>query len=284
MLMRSSISPVTLIGVLCATLNGAWALDETKYPDWKGQWVRADSAEVALWDARKPRGLGQQPPLTPEYQAIFEANLKQLAVGVTSSDPTVRCIPAAMPRVMLAIHPMEIVIMPDTTYIMIETSSTLRRVFTDGRAWPKEREPSYAGFSIGQWEDSDRDGRFDTLAIETRWIKGPHSYDDSGIPLHADEQAVIRERISLDKRDPGLLQNEITTFDNALTRPWTVTQSYRRAAVARPTWTERVCSEDGQTIRIGEEDYALSDGLLMPVRKGQPPPDLRYFNQKQNQN
>ena len=282
MLMRGSISLVALIGVLCATLNGVQALDETKYPDWKGQWVRADSAEIAPWDSRKPWGLGQQPPLTPEYQAVFEANLKQLAAGMKASDPTARCIPAAMPRVMMAIHPMEIVIMPDTTYIIIETSSTLRRIFTDGRAWPKEREPSYAGFSIGQWEGTD--GRFDTLAIETRWIKGPHSYDDSGIPLHADEQAVIKERISSDKSDPRLLHNEITTFDNALTKPWTVTQSYRRAAAVRPLWTERVCSEDGQTIRIGEEDYALSDGLLMPVRKGQPPPDLKYFNQKQTQN
>ena len=82
MLVRSSISSVTLIGVLCATLNGAWALDETKYPDWKGQWVRADSAEAAPWDAGKPWGPGQRPPLTPEYQAIFEANLKQLAANV----------------------------------------------------------------------------------------------------------------------------------------------------------------------------------------------------------
>jgi hypothetical protein len=69
-----------------------------------------------------------------------------------------------------------------------------------------------------------------------------------------------------------------------LTGPWTVIQSYRRAVTARPLWTERICSEDGQTIRIGEEDYALSDGLLMPVRKGQLPPDLRYFNQKPTQN
>jgi hypothetical protein len=30
---------------------------------------------------------------------------------------------------------------------------------------------------------------------------------------------------------------------------------------------------------IGKENYFLSaDGLLMPVRKDQPPPDLRYFN------
>ena len=93
---------------------------------------------------------------------------------------------------------------------------------------------------------------------------------------------MIKERIGLDKRDPRRLLNEITTLDNALSEPWTVTQSFRRGAVARPTWTERVCSEDGQTIRIGEEDYALSDGLLMPARKGQPPPDLRYFKQNQN--
>ena len=89
MLMQATISLVALIGVLCATLNGAGALDETKYPDWKGQWVRADSAEIAPWDSRKPGGLAQ-PPLTPEHQAGFEANLKQLAAGVKASDPTAR--------------------------------------------------------------------------------------------------------------------------------------------------------------------------------------------------
>src|SRR5712671_7330962 len=129
--MRGSISLVALIGVLCATLHGARALDETKYPDWKGQWVRADSAETAPWDARKPRGLGQQPPLNPEYQAVFEANLKQLAVGAKASDPTARCIPAAMPRVMMAIHPMEIVVLPDTTYIIIPLHGDEQAVFSE---------------------------------------------------------------------------------------------------------------------------------------------------------
>jgi len=292
----TSVSCCALIGVLCATLAGAQARgearaldekrrvpDETKYPDWKGQWARADAAENAPWDPTKPWGLGQQPPLKPEFQAVFEASLKQIAAGAKGSDPTTRCIPSAMPRVMMAIQPMEIVIMPGTTYIMLESFSTLRRIFTDGRSWPKEREPSYAGFSIGQWEDTD--GRFDTLAIETRWIKGPHLYDSSGIPLHQDEQAVVKERIYSDKNDPRLLHNEITTIDNALTRPWTVTRSYKRDASARPVWSERICSDAGQAIRIGNEEYVLgSDGLLAPVRKGQPPPDLRYFNQNQTRN
>ena len=152
----SSISLFTLIGVLCAFLTGAPALDETKYPDGKGQWVRAGGANAAPWDARKPSarkpsahkpdahesdaheswGLGQQPPLAPQYQALFDANLKQLAASVKAGDPTTSRIPPAMPRVMMAIHPMEIVVMPDTTCIMTETFSTLCRIFTDGRAWP----------------------------------------------------------------------------------------------------------------------------------------------------
>ena len=139
MLMRGTISLMALIGVLCAALNGAWALDKTRYPDWKGQWVRADSAEIAPWDSRKPWGLGQQPPLTPQDQAVFKANLMQLAAGVKASDRTAGCIPAAMPRLTMAIDP--IVIIPDTTDIMIETSSTPHRIVTDGRAWSKAREP-----------------------------------------------------------------------------------------------------------------------------------------------
>src|SRR5262245_8653944 len=127
--MRGSISLFMLIAVLCASLTGAPALDETKYPDWKGQWVRADGAEAAPWGARKPRGLDPQPPLTPEYQARFEAN--QLAAGVKASDSTARCISPAMPRVMMAIHPMEIVVMPDTTCSTIETVDHSRSMVAD---------------------------------------------------------------------------------------------------------------------------------------------------------
>ena len=185
-----------------------------------------------------------------------------------------------MPRVMIAVQPMEIVVTPTTTYVMLELFSTLRRIFTDGRDWPKAVEPSYAGYSIGNWEDTDGDGRFDTLAVETRAIKGPHTYDSSGIPFHADGEAVIKERIYSDKDNPNILHNEITTIDHALTRPWTVKRSYRRDAKPQPMWSEYICTEDNHHVRIGNENYILGgDGLLMPVRKGQPAPDLKYFDQ-----
>ena len=55
-----------------ALLTVAQAQDASKYPDWSGQWRRP--ANVApSWDPTKPPGLGQQAPLTPEYQKLFEA-------------------------------------------------------------------------------------------------------------------------------------------------------------------------------------------------------------------
>jgi hypothetical protein len=72
--------------------------------------------------------------------------------------------------------------------------------------------------------------------------------------------------------------DEVTTIDNALTRPWTVTKNYHR--VRNPVWVEAICAEGNQHVRIGTESYMLSaDGYLMPAKKDQPPPDLRYFKQ-----
>jgi len=281
MLYRSSIASVALAVTLLGAINAAQAHDESKYPNWKGQWLRQGSGQGAPWDPSKPWGRGQQAPLTPEYQAIFEANLADQEAGGQGTDPSYRCIPSAMPRVMIAVQPMEMIITPETTYVLLELFSTVRRIYTDGREWPAQFEPSFAGYSIGKWEDTDGDGRYDTLVVETRGVKGPHSYDSSGLPFHKDGQTVINERISLDRANPNALHNEVTTKDNALTRPWTVKRSYRRISRGQPVWSEYICAEDNHHLVIGDQNYVVGgDGLLMPVRKDQPPPDLRYFNQK----
>ena len=136
----------------------------------------------------------------------------------------------------------------------------------------------FAGYSIGRWIDEDGAGRYDALVVETRGLKNPRTYDASGIPFHADGKTVIKERIYLDKADPNILHDEITVIDHALTRPWTVEKRYRRNADARPPWPEYVCNENNAQINVGKENYYLSaDGYLMPARKDQAPPDLRYF-------
>jgi hypothetical protein len=71
----------------------------------------------------------------------------------------------------------------------------------------------------------------------------------------------------------------VTVFDHALSRPWTVMKNYRRDPNPRPRWTEEDCG-DNHHVTIGDDDYMLSfDGLLMPTKKNQAPPDLRFFNQ-----
>ena len=188
MLCRMSVGSIAFAALsMCAI---AQAHDATNYPDWNGQWRRPPGVGNQ-WDTSKPPRKGQ-PPLTPEYQAIYEANLKDQAEGGQGTDPTFTCIPDGMPRAMNVIFPMEIIILPKTTYMLIEYLSMLRRVFTDGRDWPKESEPSFMGYSIGKWIDQDGDGRFDLLEIENRNLKGPRAFDASGIPLHADNQTVVK--------------------------------------------------------------------------------------------
>jgi hypothetical protein len=279
MLSRSSIGSIVLAVTLTLASVSASAHDDAKYPDWKGQWLRVGGGQGAPWDPNKPPGLGQQAPLTPEYQAIYEANLKNQEAGGQGTDPGYKCVPSGMPRAMIAVQPMEIVITPETTYILLELFNTVRRVYTDGRDWPKQIEPTFAGYSIGRWLDEDGDGRYDTLVIETRGIKGPRVYDSSGTPLHEDNESIIKERIYSDKANPAILYNEVTAIDHALTRPWTVKRSYRIVRKEQPVWSEYYCSEDNHHITIGKENYyATDDGHLMPVRKGQPPPDLSYFD------
>jgi hypothetical protein len=276
MLYRSSIGSFVLTVALSMAIAGARAHDETKYPDWTGQW-RRPAGVGNQWDTSRPPRQGQ-PPLTPEYQAIYEANLKDQAAGGQGTDPTYTCIPDGMPRAMNVIFPMEIVVLPKTTYMMIEYLSMLRRIFTDGRDWPNDSEPSFMGYSIGKWIDEGGRGRYDVLEIETRNLKGPRAFDASGIPLHADNQTVVKERLYLDKADPNILHNEVTTIDHALSRPWTVTKTYHR--VRDPIWIEAICAEGNEHIRIGKDNYMMSaDGYLMPAKKGQAPPDLRYFDQ-----
>ncbi|HLQ94576.1 MAG TPA: hypothetical protein VK148_31545 [Xanthobacteraceae bacterium] len=273
---------------LSMTVTGAQAFDDSKYPDWKGQWMggwihrNPGVTGQPSYDPLKSDGRGQQAPLTPEYQKIHEASLADQANGGPGSDPQAACLPSGMPRMMIGYYPMEIIITPDTTHLLMEHIHNFRRIYTDGRSWPEDIDPSFAGYSIGKWVDEDGDGRYDVLIVETRGLKGPRAFDSTGLPLHNDNQTIVKERIYQDKSNPNIIYDEITTIDNALTRPWTVTKNYNRDPNPQPVWREFICAEANSWIIIGKEGYYVSaDGRLMPTRKGQPPPDTTYFKQTQ---
>ena len=168
MLKRSLIGSVVLATALWMSVGSAWAFDESKYPDLKGQWQRIGAPRWAK---------ASEAPLTDEYRAIFEANLRDQATGGQGTDPTFTCLAPGMPRVMNVYEPMEVVVTPSTTHLLMQHIHDSRRIFTDGRDWPEnlgqELEPTFAGYSIGQWVDEDGDGRYDVLLVETRNLERP---------------------------------------------------------------------------------------------------------------
>ncbi len=236
------------------------------------------------FDPHKPPGLGQEVPFTPEYQALFEANLKDQAQGGQGSAQTFSCISPGMPRATNGFSEYEFVISPHTFYILTRHIDDDRRIYTDGRDWPENIEPTFLGYSIGHWIDTDRHGRYDLLEVETRGpFKGPRAFDVTGAPLHKDNQTLVKEKYYLDKVNSDILHIDVTVLDHALTRPWTVNKTYgREPNKDTPFWRENNCGEYNNHVKIGDQNYMLSaDGSLMPTRKDQPPPDLKYFNQPQ---
>ncbi len=269
------------LAALCLSAAGAPAQeafkpDPAKYPDWSGQWRRPETGPNR-YDPSKPPGRAQQAPLTPEFQAIFEAGLADQKEGGSGTNLTSSCLPSGLPRDMSGNQGLEFVITPNTTYVLFDNAMP-RRIYTDGRSWPQNEEPSFAGYSIGKWSGEGADGRYSVLEVETRNFTGPRTFDNAGIPLHPDNQTVLTERIWRDLANPAVMHNEMTTIDHALTRPWTVHKTYRLEKT--PIWIDNICTVGNQHVQIGKDGYYLSaDGYLMPLKKGQPPPDLRYFDQ-----
>jgi hypothetical protein len=283
MFFRGAITMMALAALLASSGPGQ-AFDDAKYPDLSGQWlvVRPRVGGQFPFDPLKPWGKGQEAPLTPEYQAVHDASLADQANGGQGNWPSgERCMAAGMPAMMNGYGDLEIVVQPEATHMLISHNYNVhRRIHTDGRDWPSEVEPSYRGYSIGKWIDEDRDGNYDTLVVETRHFKGPRALDPTGLPTHSDNQSIVMERIYLDRDAPGLLHDEVTLIDHAFTRPWTVLKTFRRGPGPYPNWIDEPCPVVTRLVKIGDELYFKGgDDKLMPTRKDQPPPDLRYFKQ-----
>ena len=74
-----------LLAMLPQAVGPARADDQAKFPDWSGQWRVTGGNR---WDPAKPAGRDQDAPLTPEYLAIFEANVAVLAAIISCSTAT----------------------------------------------------------------------------------------------------------------------------------------------------------------------------------------------------
>jgi len=273
---RREVRGLIVASMLALAAGDARAADGA-YPDIAGTWARPGrGGNTAAWDPSKPTER-QDAPLTSEYRAIYQASLASRAAGGQEYNPAINCLPAGMPRIMVAYDPLEIIVTAGITYIRSDHLPEMIRIYTDGRDWPQRIPPAFGGYSIGKWVDADADGRFRALEIESRGMKGPRALDVNGLPLHRDNQTIVKQRLFLDGADRNVLYAEITVIDHAYTRPWTVLRPYRR--LADPMWVENDCAAENHYAVIGNETYFMSaDGYLMPTKKNQPAPALRDFD------
>jgi hypothetical protein len=195
---RSLIGAVALTA-LSMSIGVAQAFDDTKYPNLKGQWTRfvvPGLGGMPSFDQTKSWGFGQDAPLTPEYKAVLEASIADQANGGQGNFTGSECLAFGMPTMMMAFYPQEYVITPETTYILINNADHGRRIFTDGRDWPREIDPTYAGYSIGKGSPRLRRHRpaawtSDTVATPTRNPCGRNMSAARTMPISASARKTI---------------------------------------------------------------------------------------------
>ncbi len=127
-------------------------------------------------------------------------------------DPVSHCQPAGALRLLTYPPYRKIVQVPGLMVILSERDVTFRQIFTDGRALPKDPNPSFTGYSSGHWEG-------DTLVVQTTGFRDGMWLDRSGSPMT--DAATMTERFR--RVNYGNLEIAITMDDpKAYTAPWTV--------------------------------------------------------------
>jgi len=210
--------------------------------DLAGVWMphfdkRVDGEPVISGIEEKTR-----PPLTPWGQTRFDATIPFLgprAIPGKENNPSLRCEPEGVPKSLVLPNPFEIVQIPGRIFMFFEEFHLWRTIWTDGRALPKDPDPSYLGYSVGRWEG-------DTLVVETIGFNDRAWVDAYGTPRS--EQLHLTERYR--RLDHDTLQLQIIMTDpKAYTGTWT---SSPRLFKFEPGWEigEYFCTVSE------EDDYA----------------------------
>src|SRR5262245_44181198 len=136
-------------------------------PDLSGIWRVADGRYLQNIAVE----LGEAP-----FQPWAAALYKERADALGKGRPSERCIPHGIPDGMLVRNsPFKIVQTPGVLVILYEEFNHYRQIFTDGRAFPPEANPSWFGYSIVKWEG-------DTFVAETIGFNDQSWLDDPGDP------------------------------------------------------------------------------------------------------
>lgn len=205
-------------------------------PDWSGVWV-IPFGEFARENVRQRDPQDPSAPrLTPAALAIEASQRPDNPArrGVNSEI----CLPTGMPNVMRYAFAVEFLFTPGRVTILLEQDSTIRRVYTDGRAHTTDPDLTFAGESIGHWEG-------ETLVVDTRGIS-PRAELRAGITTSGKAHVVERIR----RLDARRLQIDTVIEDpQALLTPWRYSRIYERSDTG---FFERICLDNNRDFGGGE--------------------------------
>ena len=183
----------------------------------------------------------------PDFSGVW-ATARQIAASETEllpwaqaemkrperMSPNAFCLPQG-PRLGGA-NPFKFIQAPKTIAVLIEDIFTYRQIHMDGRARPKDVDPTWMGYSIGHWEG-------ETLVVDTANFNNK-SWLPFGRP-HT-EQLHLVERFR--RPDEGHLEYEFMVDDpGTFTKPWTV--KYATTLLAGDEIGEYICTENEQDIK-----------------------------------
>lgn len=175
--------------------------------------------------APAPRSAAGKPDLSglweaaPKYESDFtppvalpwarEVAQKREANPASDSWATL-CLPPG-PMINF-IGPLRIIHTPDKAAILYEVPNNFRQIFMDGRALPRDPNPTWQGYSVGRWDG-------DTLVVDSMGFNDKSFVGRPGYP-HT-EALRVTERYR--RRDFGHIDLQMTIDDpKAFTRPWTI--------------------------------------------------------------
>jgi len=190
-----------------------------------------------------------RPPFTPWGQAKFDAARPMqgpTAVAGQENAPTLHCDPDGPPRVLNLPNPFEIIQIPGRVLMFFELGHVWRTIWTDGRALPKDPDPSWLGYSVGKWEG-------DTFVVDTIGFNDKLWVDVYGSPRS--DQMHLTERYRRLNHDT--LEMQITMDDpKAYTKIWVNPPKLHKL---EPAW------EIAEWFCVIEEENAYSDAVRKPA-------------------
>jgi hypothetical protein len=169
-------------------------------------------------------------PFQPWAEALYRERMENFG----KDDPNNLCLPSVIPEKIAVTSPWKIIETPGVVLVLYESRTIFRQIFTDGRSFPEEMNPTWQGYSVGKWDG-------DVFVVDTRGFNGRGWLDTNGHPTTDALHVIERYR----RKDVGHMDVEITIDDpRAYTRPWTVHENPQ--LVPDTELIEYICEENNR--------------------------------------